>query len=116
MFCFLHTYPIDLNVLPKGYTKILDLSSPKTIIAMPLIRKLIVLHNDQLNAYSLDIIARILEKKTSASILEQSAERLARAERGESILFFRIGVVADRTLRWFFISYKLWKVFTCTLI
>lgn len=66
---------------------------------MPLIRKLVVLHDDQLNAYSLDIIARVSENKSSASVLEQSAERLAKAERGGSILFFRVGVVADRTMR-----------------
>ncbi|GJJ08649.1 hypothetical protein Clacol_002868 [Clathrus columnatus] len=82
----------------RNYTKVLPLPSAKGIIAMPMFRKLIVLYNDQLKAYSLDIIARVVEKKVSTNVLEDSAERLAKADRGGSILFFRIGIVAERTL------------------
>jgi RHO1 GDP-GTP exchange protein 1/2 len=60
--------------------------------------KLIILHNGVVMAYSLDLIARVGQGQSSHQFLDASLERLAKPERGGTILFFRVGTVAGKTL------------------
>jgi len=60
--------------------------------------KLIILANDTITAYSLDVLSRIILGQADPKTLDSTSEKLAKSERNSSILFFRVGVVAGRTL------------------
>lgn len=60
--------------------------------------KLIILFNGSLIAYSLDLVARVGLGQTNPEILEASLERLPKPDRNGTIIFFRVGTVAEKVL------------------
>ncbi|KAF8506144.1 hypothetical protein BU17DRAFT_101003 [Hysterangium stoloniferum] len=93
--------PMGIYVDIRGhakFVKVLTYPNVRHMTALPACNKLIILYNDMLLAYSFDIIARVAQEKASVDILESSVERLAKADRNTTILFFRVGIVAERTL------------------
>ncbi|KAF8575974.1 hypothetical protein K439DRAFT_1419330 [Ramaria rubella] len=80
------------------YSKILSLASVTYMSAMQGFNKLLVLHNGQLLAYSLDLVARVGQGQAPTTSIDASLERLAKPDRNGSIAFFRVGIVSERTL------------------
>lgn len=80
------------------YRKIFQQPIVKHITVLQPFNKLIVLMNDTIWAYSLDVLSRIILGQADRRALDTTAEKLAKADRSGSILFFRAGVVAGRTL------------------
>jgi hypothetical protein len=60
--------------------------------------KIIILMNDIIWAYSLTVLSRVILGEADRRALDATAEKLAKADRSGTILFFRVGVVANKTL------------------
>lgn len=77
-------------------TKILDITSPTSIYALPDFNKVIIHHNHEIISYSLDMIARLSLGRTSQSNLESTYEKVSGNE--ENVIFCKPGVVGNRTI------------------
>ena len=82
----------------SAYTKVLALPSITYMSALQGFNKLLILHSGNLLAYSLDLVARVGQGHASLEVLDASLERLARNDRHATVSFFRVGVVAGKTL------------------
>ena len=79
--------PFNISV----YRKILDVSKPSSLLALPAVNKLLVLHEMGLYSFSIDVVARGALGTTSPQSLLATGERIA-----SDVLFFRAGRVGNR--------------------
>jgi hypothetical protein len=96
-------YPSEFT-LSTAYAKVLTLPYVTYMSALQGFNKLLIQHNGTLLAYSLDLVSRVGQGQAPAKSLDASLERLAKNDRNGAVSFFRVGVVAGRTLGEFLTS------------
>ena len=84
--------------MPSDFSKVLALPSVTYMSTLQGFNKLIVLYNGALTTYPLDLIARVGQGQMKHQMLDLSLERIAKPERGGTIVFFRVGNIGGRTL------------------
>lgn len=80
----------------QEYTKILTLPSISNIAALQDFNQLVVLHDGSLESYNLRILTSVVIGRHSTESFAGSVEKLT--PKDTSVIFFRAGKVADRTL------------------
>ncbi|KZT73684.1 hypothetical protein DAEQUDRAFT_808316 [Daedalea quercina L-15889] len=78
------------------YTKVLNLSDPTSMLALPEFNKLLILSDHYLYAYSMDLVARAASGQATTEHLE--ATRQVIAGNDGSVLFFRAGKIGSRNM------------------
>ncbi|KAI0775224.1 hypothetical protein BD413DRAFT_534078 [Trametes elegans] len=76
-----------------SFRKVLTVPNPTCLVALPAANKFLVLHEDGLYSYSLDMIGRAALGFTTTENLEASKECIA-----DDVLFFRAGRVGNRLM------------------
>ncbi|TFY60446.1 hypothetical protein EVJ58_g5139 [Rhodofomes roseus] len=78
------------------YTKVLHLSNPTSMVALPELNKLLILSDHYLYAYSLDLVARATAGQSTTEALETTRQVVAGHD--GSVLFFRAGKIGNRNM------------------
>jgi len=78
----------------SAFRKVLDVPGADSIVALQNFNMIIVQHNGTLASYSLEILARVAQGQSKIQTLKDSKEVLA----DSGVQFFRVGVMADRTV------------------
>ena len=85
-----------IDTLHLAFRKVLSYQSPTSLAVLQSHNKLIIHHESVLLSYSLDLVARVAQGQSTPQNLEGTLERLAGND--GSVLFFRAGKLAGRTL------------------
>lgn len=85
-----------LICLPTAFQRVLENIRPTSVVAVPEFNKFLVHCDTALFSYPLDLVIRVSQRRETPETLEDSMERLA--QKDGSVLFFKAGRVAHRTL------------------
>lgn len=96
-----------LSPFRTDFRKVLDLPNPSSIVALPDFHKILILSDDGLSSYSLDLLARVSLGHASQEHLDATLERIAGQD--GAILFFRAGRIGSRTMGEY-VQCALWQV------
>ncbi|KIJ51066.1 hypothetical protein M422DRAFT_65631 [Sphaerobolus stellatus SS14] len=91
---------IYFDIKGRGeYRRVFSQNGVKYMAVLQAFNKLLILHNDTITAYSLDVLSRVILGQSNVNALEATAEKVSKADsKSGTILFFRVGVVSGRTL------------------
>ncbi|KAH7884721.1 hypothetical protein F5I97DRAFT_1929559 [Phlebopus sp. FC_14] len=80
----------------ENYRKILSFENAKSIIVLQEFNKIIIHHDNYLLAYSLEVLARVVQYQSPASSLDASLETIAGQD--GNVLCCQAGQIGDRTI------------------